>query len=90
MRKWYQSIDGDPGFTKESLAAIKLSTFGSFGRYRANKNILSTSSHGSPVVFLFDTIYHMIKLIRNTLASKKIMFDSENKRIDWHYIESLH
>lgn len=33
---------------------------------------------------------HMLKLVRNTLADKKEMFNAENKLISWKFIENLH
>ncbi|CAL1294995.1 unnamed protein product, partial [Larinioides sclopetarius] len=33
---------------------------------------------------------HMIKLVRNTLASKGSIFDGQGRMIKWEYIESLH
>lgn len=33
---------------------------------------------------------HMEKLVRNTLASKKIFYDKNNNKIQWRYIEALY
>ena len=33
---------------------------------------------------------HMLKLIRNCLGEQNILFDSENKSIEWKFISSLH
>lgn len=33
---------------------------------------------------------HMIKLVRNTLALKKVIYDETNRKIEWRYIEALY
>lgn len=40
------------------------------------------------VVVLFDPC-HMIKLVRNTFESKRIIFNQNNKEIKWHLLENL-
>lgn len=33
---------------------------------------------------------HMEKLVRNTLANKKVIYDDQNNKVEWRYFESLH
>lgn len=33
---------------------------------------------------------HMEKLLRNTLAGRKVIYDSKNRKIEWRFIEALH
>lgn len=33
---------------------------------------------------------HMLKVVRNTLAAKKVIFDEQNNKIEWRFIESLY
>lgn len=40
-------------------------------------------------IFLFLDIPHMIKLVRNVLGSKEILYDGEKKPIKWEYIVEL-
>lgn len=41
-------------------------------------------------VFVFLDPCHMLKLVRNTLAEKGCVVDSENKSVKWEYIKKLH
>ena len=43
---------------------------------------------GKPIHIFLD-ICHMLKLIRNTLASKGCLYDSDNNKIEWKFIEKL-
>ena len=43
----------------------------------------------APVVVFLDPC-HMLKLVRNTLADKKSMFDENNKFVKFEFIEKLH
>ena len=44
---------------------------------------------GEPIFFLCDAV-HMLKLLRNTLGSSKILFDKDGNEIKWQYIVELH
>lgn len=41
-------------------------------------------------IYITPDACHMEKLVRNTLASKKVFYDANNNRIEWRYIEALH
>lgn len=41
-------------------------------------------------IYLYLDICHMIKLVRNTFASRKVFYDENNDKIEWDYIEKLH
>lgn len=43
---------------------------------------------GDPI-FIMPDPPHMLKLVRNTLGNKKIMYDEDSKPILWEYIEKL-
>lgn len=40
-------------------------------------------------VFIFLDPSHMLKLVRNTLGHKKILYDDNNQKIEWKYFEEL-
>lgn len=46
--------------------------------------------HSDDKIFLFPDACHSLKTVRNQLASKKVLFDDRNDRIEWQYIEKLH
>ncbi|KAF4527952.1 hypothetical protein B566_EDAN014125 [Ephemera danica] len=46
-------------------------------------------SSGHKIQIMLDPC-HMIKLIRNTLEAKKILYNSKNEKIEWKYIALLH
>lgn len=41
-------------------------------------------------VHIIVDICHMIKLVRNTLANKKVLIDGNNGLIEWKYLQMLH
>lgn len=41
-------------------------------------------------VALFLDACHMVKLVRNTLGDKKLIFDEDNNKIEWNYVKELH
>ena len=43
---------------------------------------------GKPVLIILDVV-HMIKLIRNTLGSKKVLIDPDGNEIKWNYFQAL-
>ena len=43
----------------------------------------------NPIHIMWD-ICHMLKLVRNTLASKGILHDAQGRAIEWRYIRMLH
>lgn len=45
--------------------------------------------HSDEHIFLFLDPCHLLKLARNCLASKKIIFDGDNKLVEWRFIEEL-
>ena len=56
-------------------------------------NMVPSFSHpliANEKIFVLLDVCHMLKLMRNTLAEKGILFDSEKKQICWKYIKDLH
>lgn len=45
--------------------------------------------HSDEQIFLFLDACHMLKLARNCLASKKILYDGDGGLIEWRFIEAL-
>lgn len=55
------------------------------------KNLKTTFKHpttGHDVVLLLDAC-HMLKLVRNSFASKKIFLNKNNEKIEWKYVNRL-
>lgn len=45
--------------------------------------------HSDDKIYLFPDACHMLKLIRNRFASKKILYDAANDPIEWRFVEAL-
>lgn len=45
--------------------------------------------HGDDKIFLFPDACHSLKTVRNQLASKEVLFDHQNDKIEWRYIKEL-
>ncbi|GBM48387.1 DNA transposase THAP9, partial [Araneus ventricosus] len=72
--------------------STNLSTAQYLGASINASNLVTSFKHpisGNDVHIILDPC-HMIKLVRNTLASKGSIFDSQGRIIKWDYIESLH
>lgn len=41
-------------------------------------------------IYIFLDPCHMLKLLRNTTASRKVIYDSQNRKIEWRFIEALY
>uniref|UniRef100_A0A1Y1K320 THAP-type domain-containing protein n=4 Tax=Photinus pyralis TaxID=7054 RepID=A0A1Y1K320_PHOPY len=41
-------------------------------------------------VYVFPDPPNMLKLVRNALADKKVLYDSQNSKIEWNLLEKLH
>lgn len=56
-----------------------------------SENIVPTFPH--PVtnesIHFFLDVCHMLKLVRNTLGDNKVLFDMDNQKIEWKFIEKL-
>lgn len=46
--------------------------------------------HSDDKIFLFPDACHSLKTARNQLASKEVLFDEQNDKIEWQYIEELY
>lgn len=57
--------------------------------FDADKPYFKNPFDEKKVVYMILDIPHMIKLARNCLGNKKIMYDSDNKEIKWSFLESL-
>lgn len=65
--------------------------------FGANLDVLSPTfqpflinpSNGEKI-YIFPDPCHMEKLLRNTLAGRKVIYDDQNKKIEWRFIESLY
>lgn len=54
------------------------------------QNPFIVNPHSSDEIAIFLDACHMLKLIRNTLARKKVLYDAHNNKIEWEFIEKLH
>lgn len=54
-----------------------------------NKKCYIDNPHSDGKIFLFLDGCHMLKLSRNILARKKMIYDNNNKAIEWRFIENL-
>ena len=54
------------------------------------KPFFANPSNPDDFVYTILDICHMIKLVRNNLASQKFLKDMMGKRVEWMYIERLH
>ncbi|XP_031638198.1 uncharacterized protein LOC116350533 [Contarinia nasturtii] len=45
--------------------------------------------HSNDKIFLFPDACHFLKTVRNRLAFKAILYDKDNRKIEWRFIEEL-
>lgn len=53
------------------------------------KPIIKNPLNGENIYILLDAP-HMEKLVRNSLGDRKVMYNSQNEKIEWRYIETLY
>jgi len=54
-----------------------------------NDQTFFTHPSGAYNIFIFFDAAHMLKLLRNAFASKRILYDDQDQVIDFKYIENL-
>lgn len=66
-----------------------LATCRELGADFANEKNYFDNPHSDEKVFLLLDACHMVKLARNCLASKNILYDANNDPIEWRYLTNL-
>lgn len=55
----------------------------------ANNKGYITNPHSDERIYVFLDASHMLKLSRNIIANKKVIYDRDNNPIEWRFIEEL-
>lgn len=76
------------GLTFDGLAS-NLATAKILGADFQNQKPFIVNPHSDEKIYLFPDACHMLKLARNCLAGKAVLYDNENNSIEWRYIEAL-
>lgn len=76
------------GMTFDGLFA-NLATCRELGADFKNDRAYIFNPHSDGKIFLYLDACHMLKLARNCLASKSILYDSNGNKIEWRFIENL-
>ncbi|XP_059474657.1 uncharacterized protein LOC132196191 isoform X1 [Neocloeon triangulifer] len=82
-----ESVTFDGAASNITMASVLGANLDSFEKL--NPTFPNPADPTRNVNVLLDAV-HMLKLLRNTLGDKKLLFDSSGGRIEWRYIKSLH
>lgn len=76
------------GMTFDGLFA-NLATCRQLGADFKNDRAYIINPHSDGKIFLYLDACHMLKLARNCLASKSVLYDNDGNSIEWRFIENL-
>lgn len=73
------------GLTFDGLAS-NLATARALGADFKNEKTFIVNPHSDDKIYLYPDACHMLKLARNCLAGKKVIFHTDDNPIEWRYI----